>query len=267
MSDVPQEGDLLLPFEVQNLPADYREYYKGKRQNIFATIQAFPEIWNCYLALDRVWMREFDDFKTIRDPNQMFPLILFMNAHSKIRVAFELGLSCCMGEARAVLRDGIESATHGRLIARDPGLVRVWLEKDEGKAQGEAFKDAFERNKKAKLFHGLDELHHFWSQFSEFGAHTTVTSLSERFVSTKTPDAVEWSLNYFGIGPDRLATSLLSLLLASYLIEKAFFEAFEDRLKFDSDLARFRAEFDQRKEHARRHTIQQFNIRPPAIWP
>lgn len=240
---------------------------QGKRQNLFATIQAFPKMWGCYLLLDKVWMREFDDLKTIRDPNHMFPLILFINAHSKIRVAFELALSCCLGEARAVLRDAIESAAHGRLIARDPGLLKVWLDKDQGKAEAEAFKRAFERNKKAKLFDGLDELHHFYSQFSEFGAHATVSSLSERFVASKTPTTVEWKLNYFMLEPKRLAMSAFSLLLACDLIEKAFFALFEDRLRFDTDLARMRGEFEQRKELARRDIISQCKIPPPTTRP
>jgi hypothetical protein len=37
----PTADDLLLPFEPQNFPAEYKEYYGLKRNNFFATIQKF----------------------------------------------------------------------------------------------------------------------------------------------------------------------------------------------------------------------------------
>jgi len=39
------ESDLLVPFESEHIPADYKEYYKIKRNNLFASIQSFPEMW------------------------------------------------------------------------------------------------------------------------------------------------------------------------------------------------------------------------------
>ncbi len=42
MNPVSQEPDLLLPFEKQNIPANYLDYYKVKRHNFFATIKGFP---------------------------------------------------------------------------------------------------------------------------------------------------------------------------------------------------------------------------------
>ena len=53
----------MVPFEIQNIPEKYREYYKVKRNNFFASIQNFPEMWRYYLLLDTIWLREFDDLK------------------------------------------------------------------------------------------------------------------------------------------------------------------------------------------------------------
>jgi hypothetical protein len=61
--NTPPETDLLVPFEIQNIPEKYREYYKVKRNNFFASIQNFPEMWRYYLLLDTIWLREFDDLK------------------------------------------------------------------------------------------------------------------------------------------------------------------------------------------------------------
>jgi hypothetical protein len=61
----PKETDLLVRFEIDNIPAEYREYYRTKRNNLFASIQGLSEMWKYYILLDKVWMREFDDLKAI----------------------------------------------------------------------------------------------------------------------------------------------------------------------------------------------------------
>src|ERR1035437_3962552 len=73
----PQESDLLVPFESQHIPADYKEYYKTKRNNFFACVQGFPEMWKCYVDLDAIWLREFGDLGHLGRVNQVFPLALY----------------------------------------------------------------------------------------------------------------------------------------------------------------------------------------------
>jgi hypothetical protein len=141
----PQESELLVPFESEHIPADYKEYYKTKRNNLFASIQRFPEMWEYYIRLDAIWLREFDDLKPPGQVKQWFPLILFFNAHAKIRVSIELVLSGCLAEARSILRDAIECVAHAHTMLRDPQLQTVWLSKNE---EEQAFADAFERSKK-----------------------------------------------------------------------------------------------------------------------
>lgn len=266
----PTASDVLLPFEQQNLHTEYMKYYEIKRHNFFATIQKFPKIWECFQLLDGIWMREFSDLERQRNPDQMLPILLFVNAHAQFRIAFELGFSCCIGEAWNVLRSAIESVAHAHKTLREPHLVRVWVEKDDSSSQLKAFEDAFLRSKKTSLFpsqYGLEELHKYWSQYSEWGTHTTVSALARRFVSEDTPTDVNWELHYFEADPSRLAISLFSLLIASFLMEKVFFSAFDARLKLDPSLVNKRDEFDRRKEETRRRIIKRFNIQPPTIWP
>lgn len=113
------ENELLVPFESQHLPEEYKEYYRTKRQNFFASIQGFSEIFECYVLLDRTWLREFQDAKLASDPNRMSPLILYFNAHAKIRVSMELALSGCLAEARSILRDAIEFVAHAHHMLSD----------------------------------------------------------------------------------------------------------------------------------------------------
>ncbi len=35
-------------FEIDHIPAEYRDYYATKRQNLFARIQGFPALWKLY---------------------------------------------------------------------------------------------------------------------------------------------------------------------------------------------------------------------------
>jgi hypothetical protein len=153
------ETDLLVKFEIDNIPDDYREYYGTKRQNFFASIQGFREMWDLYLRLDAIWLRGIKDLYVATDPNTMFPLLLYINAHAKIRVAMELAFAGCLAEARSILRDAVEFVAHAHAMVGDPELQKVWLSKNDDKAALEAFKDAFERHKKDGLFKGLDELH------------------------------------------------------------------------------------------------------------
>jgi hypothetical protein len=104
----PKESDLLVPFEIQNIPESYRDYYTVKRNNLFSSIQGFPEMWQYYLMLDEIWLREFSDLKPPGSAAQLFPLMLYINAHAKMRISIELALSGCMSEARSIMRDAIE---------------------------------------------------------------------------------------------------------------------------------------------------------------
>jgi hypothetical protein len=127
--NAPTEDDLLLPFEKQNFPAEYREYYALKRNNFFATIQRFREQWHYYMMLDQIWMQEFRSLNPATDPNTIFPITVYMNAHLKIRVAIELAFSGSLPEARSIVRDAVEFAAHAHHMLKDPAFQEVWLNK------------------------------------------------------------------------------------------------------------------------------------------
>jgi hypothetical protein len=102
---------------------DCRDYYRTKRNNVFASIQGFSEMWKYYILLDKVWMREFDDLKASLGPDRMFPLILFFNAHAKVRISIELALSGCLSEARSILRGAVEFVAHAHRLLSDPNCT------------------------------------------------------------------------------------------------------------------------------------------------
>jgi hypothetical protein len=159
LSSLAETDKLLHKFEIDNIPDQYRAYHGIKRNNFFASIQGFPEMWQYYLRLDAIWMCEFADLQSARDATSVFPLLLYFNAHAKMRIATELAFSGCMAEARSILRDAIEFVAHAHTMISDPELQKTWLSKNDGNPALEEFKKAFERQKKARVFKGLDELH------------------------------------------------------------------------------------------------------------
>ncbi|HEY6292438.1 MAG TPA: hypothetical protein VI455_12885 [Terriglobia bacterium] len=263
----PEESDLLVPFETQNIPEPYREYYKTKRNNFFASIQGFPELWKYYVDLDKIWLREFDDLKSARDPKVVFPLLLYFNAHAKIRVSIELGFSGCLAEARSILRDAIEFVAHAHAMLRDAELQEVWLKKNDGEEALEAFKAAFERHKKQGVFVGLDELHRTWGQLSETGSHANLNAMADRFVHVPSEEGIEFRINYTGVDLRMWATSLFSMLLACFTMERTLFSDYESRLKLDDVLVGMREEFERDKEKLRRDLIARYQIAPPKRKP
>ncbi len=258
----PQESDLLVPFESRHIPADYKEYYRAKRNNFFASIQGFPEMWRYYTLLDAIWLHEFSDLKPPGNVNQWFPLILFFNAHSKIRVSIELAFSGCLAEARSILRDAIEFVAHAHRMLADPQLQKVWLSKNE---DHQAFSNAFERHKREDLFKGLEELHRTWGQLSETGSHATLNAICDRFKIRESADGQPkaWEFRYCGADPRFWAMSLFSMLLTCFTIEQTFFKNYEDRLGLDDVLVRKRGEFESYKERLRGILKRRYNVKPP----
>ena len=98
--ELPTESDLLTQFERQ-FPTPYKDYYLTKRNNLFASIQNLPKLWECFMSLDKIFCREFEDMARATNVYKGFALLLFMNAHAKMRIAMELGLSSCLMEAHS----------------------------------------------------------------------------------------------------------------------------------------------------------------------
>ncbi len=259
------DNDLLVKFERHQISEPYKSYYLTKRYNFFSTIQRFPQIWNCFMQLDAILQREFDTMQRLRDPHLMLPMILFMNAHQKMRVAAELGCSTCLSESHSLLRDAIESAVHGHRLASDPQLLKLWIEKNDSEGAKKIFSKEFEQKKAIRLFDGLPELHRLWKQFSEFGSHTNINSIVTRFVITRTATDLQYNFHYLGGEPKILIPALFEIILVFNEIETVLFKLGRARLELDSELVDMRTRFDKEKEATRQVVIKTANLPPPAV--
>jgi hypothetical protein len=269
LNTLEETDGLLHKFEIDNIPAQYREYYGKKRNNFFASIRGFREMWEYFMRLDAIWMREIEDLGMARDPNRMFPLMLYLNAHAKMRVAIELAFSGCVAEGRSILRDAIEFVAHAHAMVNDPELQKTWLSKTDDKAAEEAFKDAFERHKKEGMFEGLDELHRAWGELSETGSHANLNAMVGRFAQVTSDKQIEFRLTYTGgEDPKMWALTLFTMLLSCFTMEQTFFSDCEGRLQLDDQLVRMRGEFEKFKEKLRQTLIKRYKVDPPGgIYP
>ena len=257
------ETQILLPFEEKNLRGDYRDYFIAKRTNYFRNIHTFAQLWNCYLGLDEIWERGLSDLRRITQPGQVLPIKLFSNCHAQFRVAFELGFSTCIGEAWNIVRSSIETAVQGHKIWREPNLALVWAKKDDGPQELKVYRAAFESNKKESLFpveHGLRELYSYYGDYSELGTHSTISALALRHNIEVDDKDVSWRHEYLETKPERIASFLFTMLTACALVEKAFFDCFDSRLKLDTDLMKMREVFEVQKRQTADWILKEFNF-------
>jgi hypothetical protein len=259
------ENSLLVDFERQHMPKDYRDYYATKRHNLFASIQNFGELWDLYLRLDAIWLRAFGDLKVARDLGRTFPLLLYFNAHAKIRVAMELAFTVCMSESRSILRDAVEFVAHAHWMLTDPELQKTWLSKNDDEAALKAFKAAFEHSKKERVFKGLDELHKTWKDLSETGSHANINAMVDRFVQVEDDKNLEFKLNYTGVADQRMWVMMVfGMLLTCWTMLDVFLSDYDARLKFDDTLMKMRGECDRVKEGLREMLKARYKIEPPG---
>lgn len=261
----PVNEDLLLPFETQAFSPELQKYQCVKRHNFLAMIRAFPHVWKACLMLDRLFMSEFADAETLREPRQLIPLLLLVRAHSHYRLAMELAFSTAVAEAGSLLRQGIESAAFAHKLYREPKLVAVWLSADESKAQEVAFKRAFVENRRANLFGGskaLEALHVHWCHFSEASIHASIWSMADRIDTEHVATQGRWYFNYFEVDRIALRSELFRLLDVAHLIEAVVFEVFESRLQLDDSLLKSRALFAKYKQQVWAELKSEIGLHP-----
>jgi hypothetical protein len=254
-----EDDDLLVRFEQEVLPAEYKTYYRTKRNNFFASIQKFPELWNYYLMLDAIWYREIDLLKPSA-PNKAFPIMLYINAHAKLRIAVELAFTGCLPEARSILRDAAEFVAHAHHMLKDPALQVVWLNRLD---DDEAFMREFWHSKQTGLFAGLDELYEMWRKLSEMGSHANITSICERVKTTEVDGQPEWRLSYTGVAEKPWAMGIFDMLLVDFKMEETLFRDYEMRFQFDEKLLTMHRDFENYKERLRRALLAKYNVKPP----
>src|SRR5260370_39790635 len=102
MTQERNDSDLLAQFERDNIKDDYRVFYSIKRNNLFSSIQGFPEHWEFFCRLDEIWRREIGDLVIAIDPERRFPVVLYMRAHAEMRISMDVAFSNGIPAARSL---------------------------------------------------------------------------------------------------------------------------------------------------------------------
>jgi hypothetical protein len=258
--------DSLHTVEKQYLRGEYRNYFAVKRSNFFASIRGFPELWDCFLQLDEIWLREFSDLERITSTGQVLPLQLLMHCHAQFRIALELGFSTCLSEAWNILRSSMETAAVAYVICTNPPLTLLWAERSDGPQQKRAYKAAFEPEGKKSLFSAtqtLRSLYEDYKDYSDHGTHPTMDAIALRNTTINTGKDQLWMINYLERDPKKLASVLFAMVKSSHLAEQVCFECFSSRLQLDDGLVRMRAQFDRTQSQAADALIKRYNIEQP----
>jgi len=259
------EEELMLPYERKIMREPWLEYFKVKRQSWLATIQNFPDLWNTFLKLDEIFVLEIEDCRNLRDMKQLLPQLLFIKSHQSIRVAAEVGFSTHLTQAFDLARAAIETAAFAHKIHREPGLDTVFMCKDDGRAELEAFKDAFLRRKKENLFPDrfafLVKMHDSYRHFSETGTHTTVSSFAQHYKESEDAEYIYKYITYTEANPQDIAMSVYWIISTFSDIEEAFHDAFSSRLSLDDQLQAMRRKFESEKRTVAKALLEKFGIK------
>jgi len=256
--NLPEEDASPAKRDLARLPAPFREYYESKGRNFLRSIRAFRPLWDCFMLLDKIVARELEALDEPANIHKMFPLIPFQNAHSKMRLAAELGFSGCLSDAHLILRDAIESVAHGHRIFSDPKRLEVWLAKNEETPGASGSENELWYETEECLFGGLEELHKLWKELSP---HTNMDSIISHFEIEENPSPLEGQLSFTGIELQLVVQALFDLLVVFQQFEEVLYKDCEDLLKKDLKLSVLRRKFQKAKEAIRKGMIDSLKVR------
>ena len=130
-------------------------------------------------------------------------------------------------------------------------MAAVWLKKDSSNTDTESYKDTFEREKRTTLFLNLENLHHYWTHFSELGHSSALTVLSR--ITQRDAGTSEFGghFQFFEVDPTRLSAALDAIFDAVVHMEQVLFRCFQTRLDLDTDLGKMRKSLEEMRGRVR----------------
>jgi hypothetical protein len=59
------ESELLTRLEKETVSEPYRRFYVARKNNFFASVDGFKDLWACFMLSNTIWMREFEDMSAV----------------------------------------------------------------------------------------------------------------------------------------------------------------------------------------------------------
>jgi hypothetical protein len=202
-------------------------------------MQRHPHHWERFQLLDKIFLREIEDLRRVLNASHTVVVSLFIRAYSRIRLVPDLAFAGCLTESAEMLRGAVESVAQAHRILKDPDLAIVWLQKDRDKDALRHYKEAFEKDKKTRLFKDLPAMQYYWAEFSEW-AHSNVKSIRSRIEQGEESGTIMANFQFFEVDSARLVPAFNAMLDAIQHMETIFFDGFRTRLNLDVELLRMR---------------------------
>ena len=242
------------------LHGSLKDFFASKRGCFANTVKAFPKVLDAFEALDETWARALEDSGAGITTKQVLPLSLLFETNGRIRLAFELGFSRCLPEAWAVMRAGIESFAYGCAFLHEPFTDGTTVVTDEEMLRGRRrLRRAFKKIREQGLYlpeYGLSRLRRYWQRYSEFGSHSSWTSLATRLSRREAPGHFDVSFNFLEVDKRTCHVSLVDLLNCSCIMEDALLRNLKGRLQLDPRFLDMHAALKEKWRKANRELLE-----------
>jgi hypothetical protein len=162
---------------------------------------------------------------------QPIPSFVSLNAYYSFLAAVRCAISGQVSVIFPLFRSALESACYGLLVAKDPGLLRVWLDREKGRAELAACRRAFTPGVKtvADRFQAeqpqmAEYIRECYEASLSFGGHPNLMSVIPHL--TVSDEGAQWRVSFaaiYGEGSFEIQRALMAC--ADYGLVVAFLTA------------------------------------------
>ena len=205
------------------------------RDNQWETF-AKKELAQTIIEIDDIFCRVIDEFQ-INPPDDLGPPFqLFFRAHCSYRAAASCAFAGHLAEPHPLFRSMLEQAGYAILMNGNPGLQKVWRDRDESDAHRGKVVRAFAfgkmKNMIASLDSGLRDIFRtLYDRTIDFGAHLNELSVVDGMTIEKKGSEAILNFIYLHESDLVLEMTLKTLAQSSVCVLLIFREIFRDRFE------------------------------------
>ena len=205
------------------------------RDNQWATF-AKKELAQTIIEIDDIFCRVIDEFQ-INPPDDIGPPFqLFFRAHCSYRAAASCAFAGHLAEPHPLFRSMLEQAGYAILMNGNPGLQKVWRDRDESDAHRRKVVRAFAFGKMKNMIASLDsELRDIfgtlYDRTIDFGAHPNELSVVGGMTIEKKGSEAILNFIYLHESDLVLEMTLKTLSQSGVCVLLIFREIFRDRFE------------------------------------
>ena len=263
------------PLKPSLLNNEFNNYVHILMNNLNASLSNVRGMWDLFMDLDTIYVNIHQDLGISIDQKNVLSLSLFMLSQRFMRSSTLLIFSTQLMEGLNVARMGIESAISANKISVDPSLFYSWVQKDKGKKKLKEFNNIFryERWEGHRISEAreIKELKKLWDGYSNYYTHPTISGAGNWMDTSDFSEENLLKIASLEGDEELIVQSIYSVLKCFTHIEILFFNSFETRLKFDTNLIdkinKYNIDLENiRKSIATKYKIGHYDKKPPEFF-